>query len=149
MFYKSYTASSAIMSADVRGGMKNMVMFRHFDMNTKMGNQRKDTLGFLNPFNFKSYHFENDVVSAAEVDKKICRHFFRREIELQCLMPYSYVFSLQLPMNFAIGVDIIRKGLNINWFRENSTETINFLMNSKSSSQIAGYTFMEDVRTQK
>ena len=54
---------------------------------------------------------------------------------------------MQVPLNFAIGVDIIRKGLNINWYRENSTETIIFLMNSRSSVKVAGDTFIKDVGT--
>ena len=54
---------------------------------------------------------------------------------------------MQVPLNFAIGVDIIRKGLNINWYRENSTETIIFLINSRSFVKIAGDTFIKDVGT--
>ena len=67
MFHTSYMASSAMMSAEIKGGMKKMVMFRHLDMNTNMVNQRIEALGFINPFNSKSFHFEKDTVSIAEV----------------------------------------------------------------------------------
>ena len=71
MFFTSYTATSAMMSAEVQGGMKKMVMFRHLDTNTKMIHQKIECLGFINPFNFKSYHFEKDTVSIAEVKLQI------------------------------------------------------------------------------
>ena len=64
-------ATSAMMSAEIQGGMKKMVMFRHLDMNTKIVNQRIEALGFINPFNSKSYHFEKDSVSIAEVESSI------------------------------------------------------------------------------
>ena len=60
-------ATSAMVSAAVQGGMKKMVMFRHLDTNTKMIHQKIESLGFINPFNLKSYHFEKDTVSTAEV----------------------------------------------------------------------------------
>ena len=50
---------------------------------------------------------------------------------------------MQIPLNFAIGVDIIRKGLNINWYKEKSTATNIFLMNSRSNVKVD--TFMKDV----
>ena len=50
-------------------------------------------------------------------------------------------------MNFAIGVDILKKGLNINWYKENSNETTIFLMNSRTSVKVASV--MEDVGTNK
>ena len=56
---------------------------------------------------------------------------------------------MQVPLNFALGVDIIRKGLNIDWYRENSTDTIIFLMNSRSSVKVVGDTFIKDVGTLK
>ena len=56
---------------------------------------------------------------------------------------------MQVPLNFAVGVDIIRKGLNIDWYRENSTDTIIFLMNSRSSVKVVGDTFIKDVGTLK
>ena len=71
MFHTSYMATSAMMSAEIQGGMKKMVMFRYLDMNTKIVNQRIEALGFINPFNSKSYHFEKDSVSIAEVESSI------------------------------------------------------------------------------
>ena len=68
MFFTSYMATSAMVSAAVQGGMKKMVMFRHLDMNTKMIHQKIESLGFINPFNFKSYHLEKDTVETAEVN---------------------------------------------------------------------------------
>ena len=54
---------------------------------------------------------------------------------------------MQVPLNFAIGVDILKKGLNINWYKENSNETTIFLMNSRTSVKVASV--MEDVGTNK
>ena len=130
MFHTSYMASSAMMTAEIKGGMKKMVMFRHLDMNTNMVNQRIEALGFINPFNSKSYHFEKDTVLSAEV--KLSIDIFQ-----------SYTFQMQIPLNFAIGVDIIRKGLNINWYKEKSTATNIFLINSRSTVKVD--TFMKDV----
>ena len=67
MFYSSYMGTSAMMSGDVQGGMKKMVMFRHLNMNTKIVNQKIEAFGFINPFNSKSYHFEKDTISISEV----------------------------------------------------------------------------------
>ena len=68
MFFTSYMATSAMVSAAVQGGMKKMVMFRHLDMNTKMIHQKIESLGFINTFNLKSYHLEKDTVATAEVN---------------------------------------------------------------------------------
>ena len=54
---------------------------------------------------------------------------------------------MQVPLNFAVGVDILKKGLNINWYEENSTETTLFLMNSRTSVKVTHV--MEDVGTNK
>ena len=56
---------------------------------------------------------------------------------------------MQIPLNFAIGVDIIRKGISINWYKEKSTATNIFLMNSRTSVKLDGDTFMKDVGTNK
>ena len=48
-------------------------------------------------------------------------------------------------MNIAIGVDILKKGLTINWYNENSNETTIFLMNSRTSVKVTQV--MEDVGT--
>ena len=71
MFFTSYMTTSAVMSAEVRGGMKKMVMFRHLDTNTKIIHQKIESLGFFNPFIFKNYHFEKDTVAIAEVKLQI------------------------------------------------------------------------------
>ena len=52
---------------------------------------------------------------------------------------------MQVPLNFAIGVDILKKGLNINWYNENLNETTIFLMNSRTSVKVTRV--MEDVGT--
>ena len=52
---------------------------------------------------------------------------------------------MQVPLNFAIGVDILKKGLNINWYNENLNERTIFLMNSRTSVKVTRV--VEDVGT--